>query len=74
MDGEYRVAAKEGRALVIDPNPEKDSAKSGRLDIGVLHKTIGPVHDVTLVNGLLAVAAASQVSIALVEHLPVSAS
>ena len=62
MDGEYRVTAKEGRALIIDPNPEKDSVKAGRLEIGVLHKTVGPVHDVVVVNGLLAVAAASQVS------------
>ena len=61
LDGEYRVTAKEGRVLVIDPSQGKVGTGSARLDIGVLHKTVEPVHDVAAVNGLLAVASASQV-------------
>jgi DNA damage-binding protein 1 len=48
--------------LIIDPKGDSGGEPVRRLEIGVLHKTIGPVHDVATVNGLLAVASASQVS------------
>jgi DNA damage-binding protein 1 len=54
LDNEYRVTAKEGRVLVVEPDKE--------MSVVTTLKTVGPVHDLKVIHGFLAVAAASRVS------------
>jgi DNA damage-binding protein 1 len=55
LDNEYRVTAKDGRVMIIEPTAE--------VNMITLLKTNGPVHDLKVIHGFLAVAAASRVSL-----------
>jgi hypothetical protein len=55
LDGSNRVDAPQGRVLLIDPS-------RGEVDVVATKNTVGPVHDVAGIGGLLAIAAASKVS------------
>ncbi|WVF68077.1 hypothetical protein IAT40_002840 [Kwoniella sp. CBS 6097] len=72
-DEESLVNVKEGRLLLVDVNVRRDAPEGPTADVNVVveSKTIGPVYDVAMIHGFLAVAAGSKVS---VKRLDVSAS
>lgn len=63
------VSAREGRFLLIEPrtcstsNTVDSDGATWRCDILESLATVGPVHDVEVIHGFLAVAAASKVSL-----------
>lgn len=54
LDDEYRVTAKKGRVMILEPDQE--------LAVVTTTETLGPVHDLKVIHGFLAIAAASRVS------------
>lgn len=61
MDGDFRVTAKEGRMLLVEPAVDAPTGE-WKSEVVVIVKTVGPVHDVAVIHGFLAIAAASKVS------------
>lgn len=58
--GGTTITAKEGRVLLIEPKSNESEA-NWEIELKASMDTVGPVHDVKVIHGFLAVAAGSKV-------------